>query len=150
VSLPKHRAFPSPLQELVRFDGGPRSNSFMRLIRQYNSLFAFSSLGVHVDKSINTGDGPYVFRINGVVHHRIGSLLPAPGRRPEYAQFYIYDTSNEIQNRLDIFSAEGSDQPDPQIVAALIQMLNENNPLVHKFRMEGDRLLCAYCARDCH
>jgi len=98
-------------------------------------------LGVHVDKSINTGDGPYVFRINGVVHHRIGSLLPAPGNRPEYAQLYIYDTANEIQNRLNIFSAESSDQPDAQIVGALIQMLNENNPLVHKFRMARDRLL---------
>ena len=141
MSLPKNRAFPSPLQELVSFNGGPRSNSFMRLIRQYNSLFAFCSLGVHVDKSINTGDGPYVFRINGVVHHRIGSLLPAPGNRPEYAQLYIYDTANEIQNRLNIFSAESSDQPDAQIVGALIQMLNENNPLVHKFRMARDRLL---------
>ena len=46
-SLPKHRPFPSPLKELVWFDGGPSSNRFMRLIRQYNSLFAFTSLGVH-------------------------------------------------------------------------------------------------------
>ncbi|KAL6897247.1 hypothetical protein ACP4OV_006943 [Aristida adscensionis] len=27
-------------------------------------------------RSVNIGDGPYVFRINGVVHHRIGSLIP--------------------------------------------------------------------------
>ncbi|WVZ59158.1 hypothetical protein U9M48_009350, partial [Paspalum notatum var. saurae] len=141
VSLPTQRPLPQLLQDLIRFDGGPRSNAFMRLIRQYNSLFAFTSLGVDVDKSINTGNGPYVFRINGVVHHRIGSLIPPSGRRPEYAQLYIYDTSNEVQNRLDIFSDEGQGQPDPQIVSALIDMLNENNPLVQKFRMARDRLL---------
>ncbi|KAL6626309.1 hypothetical protein ACP70R_030035 [Stipagrostis hirtigluma subsp. patula] len=142
VVLPASRPFPSPLRELVRFNGGPRCNTFMRLIRQYNSLFAFTSLGVDVDKSINTGRGPYVFRINGVVHHRIGSLIPQDGRRPEYAQLYIYDTENELTNRMNIFSADstGSDRPDPDIVTALIRMLNECNPLVKKFRMARDRL----------
>lgn len=140
VSLPKHRPFPFPLEHLVSFNGGPQSNNFMRLIRQYNSLFAFTSLGVHVDNSINTGGGPYVFRINGVVHHRIGSLIPSTGKRPEYAQLYIYDTDNELQNRLNIVSSEGPDLPDPQIVLALINMLNEHNPLVKQFRMARDRL----------
>lgn len=141
VSLRTPRTPPQPLQGLVSFNGGARSNGFMRLIRQYNSLFAFTSLGVHVDKSINTGDGPYVFRINGVVHHRIGSLLPASGKRPEYAQLYIYDTQNELQHRLNILSAEGPDQPDPHIVSALVDMLNQHNPLVHQFRMARHRLL---------
>ncbi|WVZ85278.1 LOW QUALITY PROTEIN: hypothetical protein U9M48_032225, partial [Paspalum notatum var. saurae] len=111
------RAFPQPLQQLVQFDGDSRSNRFMRLIRQYNSLFAFTSLGVDIEKSINTGDGPYVFRINGLVHHRIGSLVPPQGKRPEYAWLYIHNTQNEIQNRLNIFSSEGEDVPDPQIVS---------------------------------
>ncbi|WVZ65260.1 hypothetical protein U9M48_014656, partial [Paspalum notatum var. saurae] len=140
VSLPKHRPSPPPLHELVRFDGGSSSNQFMRLIRQYNSLFAFTSLGVHVDKSINTGNGPYVFRINGVVHHRIGSLIPEPGHRPEYAQLYIYDTANEMQNRLNIVDPDGDALPDPVIVSALIKMLDDVNPLVKKFRMARDRL----------
>lgn len=42
ISLPVHRPFPPILQSLIRFDGGARSSSFMRLIRQYNSLFAFT------------------------------------------------------------------------------------------------------------
>ena len=141
VSLPIHRPFPPPLQDLIRFNGGPRSNAFMRLIRQYNSLFAFTSLGVDVDRSINTGNGPYVFRINGVVHHRIGSLIPVVGSRPEYAQLYIYDTVNELHNRLNIFFGEEGDKPDPQIVSELTNMLNRINPLVKKFRMARDRLI---------
>lgn len=141
VSLPKRRLPPSPLRELISFNGGPQCNEFMRLIRQYNSLFAFTSLGVHIDRSVNSGGGPYVFRINGVVHHRIGSLIPPVGKRPEYAQLYIHDTSNELQNRLNIFSRECGEGPDPQIVDALIDMLNQNNPLVRQFRMARDKLL---------
>ncbi|WVZ85206.1 LOW QUALITY PROTEIN: hypothetical protein U9M48_032156 [Paspalum notatum var. saurae] len=139
VTLPPQSPFPMPLQQLVHFNGDSRSKRFMRLIRQYNSLFAFTSLGVDVDKLINTGNGPYVFRINGVVHHRIGSLLPPDGKRPKHAQLYIYDTHNE--NRLNIFSPEGDNVPDPTIVSDLISMLNEHNPLLQKFRMARDRLL---------
>jgi len=114
----------------------------MHHIRQYNSIFAFTSLGVHIDRSINTGNGPYVFRINGVVHHRIGSLLPEPGNRPEYAQLYIYDTEHEVSNRLGILrNDDSSNDLDPNIVADIIKMLDTYNPLVQKFRMARDRLL---------
>ena len=137
VSLPKHRPFPPPLCDLIKFNGGPASNSFMRLIRQYNSMFAFTSLGVDIDRSINTGRGPYIFRINGVVHHRIGSLIPDEGNRPQYAQLYIYDTANEVQNRLAIHSSDhGADSaPNAQIVQSLISMFDQCNPLVKQFRM---------------
>ena len=85
VSLPRHRQFPQPLRDLVSFSGGARSNKFMKLIRQYNCMFAFTSMGVDIDRSVNIGRGPYVFRINGVVHHRIGSLLPNEGDAAQYA-----------------------------------------------------------------
>jgi hypothetical protein len=113
----------------------------MHFIRQYNSLFAFTSIGVHVDQLINTGCGPHVFRINGVVHHWIGSLLPADGSRPEYAQLYIYYTSNEVQNRLSVIPSERDCVPDPILVRSLIEMLDAHNPLVRQFRLARDRLL---------
>ena len=115
----------------------------MRLIRQYNSMFAFTSLGVDIDRSVNTGRGPYIFRINGVVHHHIGSLIPVEGNRPQYAQLYIYDTANEVHNRLAVHSSDqGSDSaPDAQIVESLISMFDQCNPLVRQFRMARDRLL---------
>jgi hypothetical protein len=72
VSLPRPLSWPHPLDELMRFDGGPASNNFMRSIRQYNSMFAFTSLGVHVDRTVNVGTGPYIFKICGSVHHKIG------------------------------------------------------------------------------
>jgi hypothetical protein len=128
---------------LINFNGGAASKNFMKLIRQYNSMFAFTSLGVEIDKSINTGRGPYIFRINGVVHHRIGSLIPEEGNKPQYAQLYIYDTVNEVRNRLAIHSSDLGNESvvDDQVVRSLISMFDQYNPLVRQFRMARDRLL---------
>ncbi|KAM0915483.1 hypothetical protein ACQ4PT_010818 [Festuca glaucescens] len=74
---------------------------------EYNSMFAFTSLGVHVDRTVNVGNGPYVFKICGVVCHEIGSLLPPEGNSvPKFAQLYIYDTQNELDHRMGIFSQD--------------------------------------------
>jgi hypothetical protein len=108
-----HRPFPEPLCGLFHEGGSRRSTDFMHLIMHYNAMFAFTSLGVNIDRSDDTGSGPYVFHINGVVHHRIGSLLPAPGHRPEYAQLYIYDTENEVSNHLVAIPSEWDLSPDP-------------------------------------
>lgn len=63
-------------------------------------------MGATIDRSINTGNAPYVFKINGVVHHKIGTLLPSHGATSKFAQLYIYDLANEVQNRLNIFENE--------------------------------------------
>lgn len=63
-------------------------------------MFAFTSPGAKLDKSINNGRGPPTIRIQGQPCHRIGSMLPMPGQQPKFAQLYIYDAENEIQNRL--------------------------------------------------
>ena len=42
------------------------SRNFVENIRSYNQMFAFTSMGGRVDKSLNTkGRGPFVFRLNG-------------------------------------------------------------------------------------
>lgn len=79
ISLPELKKPPSLLAELLKFDGSVRSKRFLRQIRSYNSLFAFTSLGANIDKTINNGTAPCVFKINGVVHQGIGSLLPQQG-----------------------------------------------------------------------
>jgi hypothetical protein len=99
-------------------------------------------LGAAVDKTINNGTAPYVFKINGVVHHRIGSLLPRPGLRPKFSQLYIYDTAHEESNRLGVFESDdrASNQPDPEIAQTLLEMLNKHNSLVKAFRIARERL----------
>ncbi|PWZ05782.1 hypothetical protein Zm00014a_001236 [Zea mays] len=95
-----------------------------------------------IDKTINNGTAPYVFKINGVVHHRIGTLLPQRGTQPKFAQLYTYDTEHETQNKLGIFETDdgAGSQPDPEMVSSLLDMLNENNSLVKAFRCARERL----------
>lgn len=76
-----------------------RSRHFRQNIRAYNSMFSFTSIGGKVDSSINDGGGPPQFILNGQNFHRIGSLLPDNGCSPKFAQLYIYDTHNEVENR---------------------------------------------------
>jgi hypothetical protein len=63
-------------------------------------MFAFTSIGGKIDTSNNDGGGPPTFVMNGENYHQIGSLLPLPGNQPKFAQLYIYDTENEVSNRM--------------------------------------------------
>lgn len=90
IRIPPFPERPEPLLSLAKFDGNAESKKFMKNIRQYNCLFAFTSMGANIDRSINDGRGPPVFKINGQVHHRIGSLLPPDGSPPKFPQLYIY------------------------------------------------------------
>jgi hypothetical protein len=135
IDLKTYKKPPEPLCTLLRFDGDERSKQFLRQIRSYNALFAFTSLGEAVDRTFNNGTLPYVFKINGVVHHRIGTLLPQQGARAKFAQFYMHDTENEIHNRLSLFENDDNNpiQSDVVITHSLINMLNKNNQLVKAF-----------------
>ena len=65
IKIPRPCDRPEPLASLARFNGGPTSNKFMRNIRQYYCLFAFTSMGANIDRTVNDGRGPPVFKIHG-------------------------------------------------------------------------------------
>ncbi|XP_012847965.1 PREDICTED: uncharacterized protein LOC105967922 [Erythranthe guttata] len=103
-------------------------------------IFSFTSLGGKVQTSINNGSGPYTFLFNGQNYHLLGSLLPEEGIRPKFAQLYIFDTENEIQNRIDaVISENQSNNLDPAIVASLKDMIDGNNVLAQHYRAVRDR-----------
>jgi hypothetical protein len=83
-----------------------------------------------------------VFKINGVAHHCIGTLLPQQGTQPKFAQLYIHETENVIHNRLHLFENGDNDlvQPDRDVALSLMNMLNENNQLVKAFRYARERI----------
>lgn len=66
-------------------------------------MFSFTSPGMKFDNSIAGGGGPPTLRLHGQTCQRIGTLLPAEGNLPQYAQLYIFDTDNEIDNRMKRF-----------------------------------------------
>ena len=88
------------LRELINFVGTSRSKKFIEKIRQYNCLFAFTSMGATIDRSINNGGGPNIFKISGQVCHRMGSLLPQEGDLPKFTELYTYHGGNEVNNRI--------------------------------------------------
>jgi hypothetical protein len=99
-------------------------------------------MGANIDRSMNDGCGPPVFKISGQIHHRIGSLLPGDGDPLKFIQLYIYDTANAVRNRLHALnpSKRPSEPLDPRVVDELLRMLDEHNPLARQFRLARDRL----------
>lgn len=118
-------------------NGGPKTNHYKNRIRIYNSLFAFTSMGGKIDNSVNRGGALYTFKLGGQNYHLIGSICPVDGETPKYCQLYVYDTENEIENRMK--AVPRSESSDENIIQGLIMMLDENNILVQSFRMTRDR-----------
>ncbi|XP_019167582.1 PREDICTED: uncharacterized protein LOC109163289 [Ipomoea nil] len=93
-------------------------------------------MGGKVDKSINCGNAQPIFRINGQNFHLIGSLLPTDGSQPKFAQIYIHDTQQEVNNRINTFrNADGKSNIRVDVVADIKEVLDEHNVLVKSFRM---------------
>ncbi|KAI9094507.1 hypothetical protein K1719_026732 [Acacia pycnantha] len=75
----------------------------------------------------------------GQNHHFIGSLLPPQGNPPVYAQLYIYDTENEISNRMSTASRYvGVANLDHNIVEILKECLDKHNCVVKNYRKAGE------------
>ncbi|XP_076935671.1 uncharacterized protein LOC143602463 [Bidens hawaiensis] len=143
VELPDYKQAPQSYQNL--FTGVDRnSNLFMKNIRRYNSMFSFTSMGGKIDKSINRGNAPPIFRLSGQNYHSLGSLLLVQGSKPKFSQLYIYDTDNEISNRKGVFSnsktahTSSDDNDDTLLINYLKSMLDSNNVLVQTYRMLRD------------
>ncbi|XP_020881868.1 uncharacterized protein LOC110228539 [Arabidopsis lyrata subsp. lyrata] len=140
VELPKLKNPPPVLMSML-YGKDERSKNFRALIRAYNMMFSFTSLGGQIDNSVNHGNAPYVFRMQGQNYHRIGELLPGPSKSPAFSQLYIHDTVNEVSNRMGVMGEKGpGKQIKKSIVKTLKDMLDANNPHVIAFRSARDRL----------
>ncbi|OIT31337.1 hypothetical protein A4A49_61084, partial [Nicotiana attenuata] len=97
-------------------------------------------MGGKIDVSVYQTKGPRTFRLFGQNYHQIGSLLPPDGSTPKFAQLYIYDTENEVDNRIQaIHRGKSNNQLHAEIVNDLKQVLDEHNVLAKSFRMVRDR-----------
>jgi hypothetical protein len=91
-------------QELYKYYMGqdPVSKGFREHIRTYNDALSMTSVGRKVDRTVNDGRGPWVFKLHGELSHRIGTLLPEEGGNdaPKFAQLYIYDSDRAYNYRM--------------------------------------------------
>ncbi|GJZ75930.1 hypothetical protein Tco_0640395 [Tanacetum coccineum] len=133
IYMPETPAPPLFIQQLLR------NNHFMEHIRAYNQMFAMTSFGAKVDDSVNMGRGPYVFKVSGQIYHWIGSLCPEEGYEPRFLQLYIYDTQDEVSNRMQNFRGRHEQTLNPEIFEGQIHVLDEHNGLVRLFRTAQDR-----------
>ncbi|GKV52149.1 hypothetical protein SLEP1_g58741 [Rubroshorea leprosula] len=130
------------LKSLLDYEGGLKAKRFKSNIRKCNCQFAFTSFGAKIDDTVNTGQGPFCFKLCGQCCHRIGSLLPPEGQNPTFAQLYVFDTNNEVHNRLNVASTSTDDDPlNKEIVEDLIKMFDECNKLVQVFQRARDTLV---------
>ncbi|KAL7085980.1 hypothetical protein ACP275_14G310800 [Erythranthe tilingii] len=94
-----------------------------------------------IDATINQGNAPPTFIMCGENYHRIGSLIPSEGSTPKFAQLYIYDTENEVSNRMHVVRMEpSSNELSNSIVNDLKDMLDQYNPYAQAYRMVRDKI----------
>jgi hypothetical protein len=101
----------------------------------YNSVLAFTLLDAKVDESVTRSPGPYSFRVQGELYHKIGFLCPAEGQWPQFAQLYIHDTKHECQNHHAIMPSL-----DLTTLDRLLTMMYNINPYVEVFKMARDMM----------
>ncbi|PWA48215.1 hypothetical protein CTI12_AA493330 [Artemisia annua] len=137
-----------PPEELLRLfkSDDKRSKFFQHDIRKFNMMFSFTSMGGNVDRDINKGGGPFIFRISGQNYHLHGTVLPRDEEIPKFAQLYIVDTCNEISNRYAALSSKNEDSPkevkeiDRSIAVQIKEILNSYNALVKDYRAIGEQI----------
>jgi len=123
VTLPMLNPLPPELEELYR------SRSFRDQPRAYNSAFAFASIGVKADNENELrGRGPSCLRLQGAICHRIGSILPAPGKPAQYSQIYVLDPDEASRRRADIF-----DGLDTSMLKRVETALRRENPIARAY-----------------
>src|SRR5579859_4110420 len=116
-----------------------RTAHFQQNIRSYNNAVSFTFLSVKLDRAIcNTlnAAGVYTFRIQGALHHSMGSLLPPPGERPRFAQVYMFDSAQE---QLD-FRAETHPNLQLEVLQLLGGVLQAVNPYVQFWKNSAERI----------
>jgi hypothetical protein len=142
IALPVLQKPPGELYDLLT-DQDDKAKTFRSHIRQYNNALSMTSVGRAVDRSVNIGRGPWVYKLHGELIHRIGSLLPEEGEIPQFAQLYIYDTdmahnyhmANPLHRLLD-----------GDILRELQDMLYNFHHGVHLFRQAWE--LTSHIPRD--
>ena len=123
--------YPVALQRLLTEDAHFREN-----IRTYNAAMSFASLGAKLAPV--PGNGPYVFRVQGQVYHRIGAAEVEEGVHPTYCQLYLLDSEAALSRRLEHPSNTGC---RADLLNSLDTILREvGNPYIDIFRSMKERI----------
>ncbi len=66
-------------------------------LRFYNNALAMASSTLSIDPLLVRSRGPCQLRVNGDIYHRMSnSLVPAPGEPPGFAQMYVINILEDV------------------------------------------------------
>ena len=82
--------------------------------------------------------------LQGALYHKISALQPPSGTGPAFAQVYIYDTDNELKNRIKFSLSKGDkskvSKQDREITDKLQKLMHTHSPFVALFKSALERL----------
>jgi len=131
VKLPTDIELPESIKELIS------QPEFMKNIRTYNAAFSFCSFNANTDPSLNEGS-IYTMRIQGMIYHRIGSILPKEGQKAKCAQIYIHDDLDESTTLRQGYSSKLDPMTIQKIHGALLY--DCSNIFMEQFKKAADIL----------
>lgn len=101
VEIPFLKHPPQLLAHLLFYKNAKDSKGFQTHLWTYNMMFTFTSASAKLDIKFNNCRGSQKIRIQGQSCPQTKSLLPPKGESPKFTQLYIYDSKNEVTNRMD-------------------------------------------------
>ena len=131
VSLPPLQI---PSQNAVELFSGytAQSHQFLENIRQYNATIAIASWNATVTE--HAGRSPRVVTSHGQAYHLTASQEAPVARPPQYAQLYILDANDALQQRV-------TDPRNENLQADIIQLLQDEllavNPYARQYQNMG-------------
>ncbi|GBO11597.1 hypothetical protein AVEN_7090-1 [Araneus ventricosus] len=125
VQLPAFPDAPELLKALLT-ENSPDAKNYRQRIREYNSAFAFASMGAQIKPQ--RGTGPYCYRLHGQVYHRVSPLYASDQHKESYGQLYIFDSSEATEKRLS-----NNQNCLQHVFEKLDFMLREINPFAQSY-----------------
>jgi hypothetical protein len=118
---------PSTIRSLLS-DQTTQARHFHRHIWQYNCCFAFTSFCSNDNNIYLNGRGPWMWKTGYQIYHSAGTLLPADGEQPSYAQLYFYDADDVLNHR-----KRRNPNLRREIIDSIQQCFSQSNPFSHVF-----------------
>lgn len=87
-----------------------------------------------VDEDVDKGRDPYAFKITGQIFRWIRSICPEDNNARRFLQLYIYETENELSNRLKAFDLPKKKDLDPLIIQLLRRCLTVHDEYARTFK----------------
>ena len=138
VVLPPMQQLPQLLHSLYN-DDTSLARHFRTHIRKYNSALAFASLKYQPDQ--RTRGGLQCFQIHGALYHLAGPLQHAANTRPQFAQVFLYDPEDAVQQlRCRPGGHALSEAIEVVLFQQLLEMLHNCNPFIAMYRTVHERL----------